>query len=267
LIPHPDHKKGVALQGQILLGIYTFLFGLAIGSFLNVCIYRLPKDESIVHPPSRCTLCGWQLRWYENIPVLSYILLRGKCSNCRMPVSFQYPIVELTTGLIFLLNYYVYGIGLIFFTNIIFTAIVLALAITDARSYLLPDVLTIGGLVFGVGLSLFSGGMTPQESIFGSIVGGGILFVVAWLGEIVFKKEAMGGGDIKMMAMIGTFVGWQGALLTIFLGSLFGTLIFAPISLKTKKLVPFGVFLAIGGTVALYFGRALIQKYIELLVR
>ncbi len=237
------------------------IFGAIIGSFLNVLILRLPANESIAFPGSHCPKCKHPISWYDNIPVLSWIVLGGKCRNCKVEISIQYPLIEMTIALVWAAAVWHYGIGLNAITAAVFGTILLGIAITDARHYLIPDEYTWGGLVLGLLLS-FRGGVDGLiEAGIGAAVGFGLLYLVAVIGEKVFRKEAMGGGDIKMMAMVGAFVGWKGVLLTIFGGSLLGTIIFVPLSLKEKRLVPFGIFLAAAAAIVFVVGEDLIEWY------
>lgn len=245
--------------------ILSGLVGLAIGSFLNVLIYRMPRGESVVSPGSRCPSCGTPLRWYHNVPLVSWIALRGRCASCRAWIGWQYPLVEAATAAIWAGNVAAYGVEPHAARAIAFLTILLAIAVTDARSYIIPDELSLGGAVLGVALAALPGEPTVPEAAFGGIVGGGALLIIAWLGEKAFKKEAMGGGDIKMMTMIGAFLGWKGALLTVFLGALAGTILFVPIAWKSNKLVPFGLFLALGAALAFYLGDPLLEWYLGFL--
>lgn len=247
---------------EILIYMTAALVGLALGSFLNVCIFRLPADESVVRPRSRCPGCERTLRWQENIPVLSFVALRGRCRTCGMRISLQYPLVELATGLVWVGSF-------LHFTNpwtalgtAIFATLLLGIAITDARHYIIPDLFSLGGLGVGLLLSFAPGPPDPLRSFLGAAVGFAVMYVVAVVGEWAFKKPALGGGDIKMMAMVGAFLGPLYTLLTIFVGSAVGALIFGPISLKTKKLVPFGVFLAVGALLVMLWGREMVGWYV-----
>lgn len=239
------------------------VFGAMLGSFLNVCIVRLPKDESIVSPRSRCPRCHTPVAWFDNVPVLSWILLRGKCRHCGETISVQYPAIELLTATIWIGAVWYYGITLTALAAGMLGTILLGIAVTDARHYLIPDEYTFGGLAVGLVLSLRGGLDGLVAALVGALVGFGVLYAVAFIGEKALGKEAMGGGDIKMMAMVGAFVGWRGVLLTIFGGALLGTLIFVPISLlsKDKPLVPFGVFLAGAAALVFVFGDAVWQWY------
>lgn len=260
-----DVFQAVPWLAPVLAG----LFGLVLGSFLNVCTLRWPLEESVVSPPSTCPACGAGIAWYDNIPVLSWLLLRGRCRRCGEPISVQYPVVELTTGLVWAGMFARSGHfgpsgggpweaarGAVFLT------ILLGIAISDARFYIIPDEFTLGGAVAGLLLALFPEGMTLTGALVGGAVGFGVLWIVGRLGTMAFQKDAMGGGDVKMMAMVGAFLGWPGVLLTIFLGAFLGAVIFGPISWKTGKLVPFGIFLAAGAAVAYGWGDALIGWYV-----
>ncbi len=241
------------------------LLGAALGSFMNVCIYRLPQGESVVRPRSYCPGCGKDITARDNIPVLSWLLLRGKCRQCGERISFQYPLVELGTIAIWIGMALAFGPTVRALAGAIFFTLLLAIAITDARHYLIPDELSIGGLASGLALAMVTELTTGVSSIVPSVAGAALGFLlllgVGLVGDWVFKKPAMGGGDMKMMAMIGAYLGPVGAVLTIFLGALAGSVVFGPISLKTGKLVPFGVFLALGAAVTFLLGEALIDWY------
>jgi leader peptidase (prepilin peptidase)/N-methyltransferase len=243
---------------------FAGLLGAVLGSFLNVCILRWGAEpkESVVRPRSRCPTCGMSLRWHDNIPVLSWLLLRGKCRGCGTAVSIQYPLVELATGLIWAFLVWRLGPTLEALRGAVFATILLGIAMTDARAYIIPDEFSLGGLVLGVLFALTAGRQPLVSALLGAAVGFGLLWLVAVGGKWLFKQEAMGGGDIKMMAMVGAFLGWQGTLLTVFLGALIGSLIFVPLSLAGhKKLVPFGIFLALGAGATYLVGPAVLAWY------
>jgi leader peptidase (prepilin peptidase)/N-methyltransferase len=249
-----------------VLAVIAGLFGLVIGSFLNVCIVRLPAEQSVVTPRSRCPRCGTPVVWYDNLPVLSWILLAGKCRACRAPIGLLYPLVELAVGLLWAGAALHYGPTLHALEAALFGTLLLGIALTDARSYIIPDEFTWGGLIIGLVLSAVGGLPAVLQALLGAAVGFGILWIVGIVGRWIFKEEAMGGGDIKMMAMVGAFLGWQGVLLTIFIGALAGTAIFLPLALiGRKKLVPFGVFLAIGAGVTFLIGPSILTWYSRLL--
>ena len=249
-----------------ILLIGALLLGLCFGSFLNVCIIRLAREEkkarSLFHPPSTCPSCGRRIAWRDNIPVVSWLLLRGKCRACGHPISVQYPIIEAAVGALWLAAMLGYGPSLRFVAAAVFGTILLGIAVTDARHYLIPDEYNWVGLVLGLGLSLAGGVAGFLHGVLGAAVGFGVLYAVGLAGRWLLKEDAMGGGDIKMMAMVGSFVGWQGALLTVFAGAVFGSLVYVPLLImKKKRLVPFGVFLAMGGAVAFVFGASILDWY------
>jgi len=248
---------------DLLLWAYAAIVGACVGSFLNVCIYRWPEGLSVIRPRSRCPACETPIRWHDNVPILGWILLRGKCRECGARISIQYPLIELTTASLWVAAVLRHGFSWQALSSALFFTLLLGIALTDARTYIIPDEFTLGGLVIGLALSLAPGGISPLQSFLGALLGFVLLWVIAVLGTALFRKEAMGGGDIKMMAMVGAFLGPPGVLLTIFLGALFGSLIFGPISLKTGKLVPFGIFLALGAGITEPWGQALIQAYVR----
>ncbi|HET6341501.1 MAG TPA: prepilin peptidase [Gemmatimonadota bacterium] len=243
------------------LVILSGALGLALGSFLNVLIVRLPAGESMLRPGSRCPSCGSPVRWVHNVPIASWLALRGRCASCHAGIGWQYPIVELATAAIWVGHAAVWGATPRALSGAVLLTFLLAIAIIDARHFLIPDELSLGGLTVGFLLSILPGPPSVPESAIGSVVGGGLLWIVAIVGSAALGREAMGGGDIKLMAMLGAFLGWQGALLTIFLGALLGTLVFLPIAWRSDRLVPFGVFLALGALAAFYFGDALLAWY------
>jgi len=248
----------LALAGAALLG-------LCLGSFLNVCILRLPHEQSLLRPPSSCPKCRRPIAWRDNIPVVSWLLLKGRCRHCGARISVQYPVVEAAVGLLWLAAVLAYGATVQALAAGLLGTVLLGIAITDARHYLIPDAFTWGGLVLGLTLSLWGGVDGFLQAVLGAVAGFALLFVVAQAGRWAFREEAMGGGDIKMMAMVGSFIGWKGVLLTVFLGAVAGSVVFLPLSLKRKRLVPFGVFLAVGAGVTFVAGDAIIQWYLQFL--
>ena len=244
--------------------VFFGIIGSMVGSFLNVCIYRLPKGESIVRPRSHCMECGTPIRVYDNIPVVSYFILRGKCRNCRASVSIQYPLVEITCAALFVAAYLSSDSMALFMIDAVFLALLLGIAVVDARTYTIPDSFTIGGIILGLAFSFIPGGLNPLESLIGMLVGGLTLYIVGLLGEIIMRRETMGGGDVKMMAMLGAFIGLPGVFFSIFVGSLAGSIIFGWINyvMHKEKLVPFGIFLALGAALYVFFGQILIEWYL-----
>ncbi len=248
----------------MVITAYLALLGAMIGSFLNVCIHRLPRGESVVSPRSHCPRCGRALPWYENIPVLSWLFLGGRCRGCRERISLQYPLVETAAAALSAGSWLRFGPVWDTPVMILCLLILLAILVTDLQTYTIPDVFSLGGLAAGIGLSFLPGGAGPLQSVLGALAGGGLLYLTALAGRAALGREAMGGGDIKMLAMIGAFTGWQGVLFSVFAGSLAGSLVFGWINyvLKKKRLVPFGVFLALGAGLYVFLGRELIGWYL-----
>ncbi len=253
-------------DSPLVLVTAAALLGAVFGSFLNVCILRLPAEQSLIHPPSRCPKCGSAVAWYDNIPVLSWLVLRARCRRCGGRISVQYPLVELGTALIWGYMAWRHAWSLEALRGAVLGTILLGIALTDAREYIIPDEFTWGGLALGLGFALAGGLASFGQAALGAAVGFGLLWVVGFVGGWVLKQEAMGGGDIKMMAMVGAFLGWKGVLLTIFLGALLGSLVFVPLSLAgRKRLVPFGVFLALGAAAAYLAGAGIYRWYAGLI--
>jgi leader peptidase (prepilin peptidase)/N-methyltransferase len=251
--------------------ILAAILGLLVGSFLNVCIVRWPALESVVAPRSRCPKCGKLIVWYDNIPVLSWLALRARCRNCQLPIPWRYPAIELANGVIWVVAAWHYGWALEAFRAAAFGTLLLGIAVTDAREYIIPDEFSVGGTAIGI-LFAFAAGWTGHpadphalswpHALFGAAVGFALLWVIAFVGSKLLGQDAMGGGDIKMMAMIGAFLGWPGVLLSLFLGALLGTIIFLPFKLLGReKLVPFGIFLAIGAAATWIVGPDIIAWY------
>jgi len=259
----------------------AFLFGACIGSFLNVCVSRWPHDQSVVKPRSRCPKCGHEIPWYENIPLVSWMALRARCSGCGNPISPIYPLLELVVGLGWLAAAIHYGPTLTALRVAVLGTILLGIMITDATHYVIPDGFTVFGLFFALaaaGAGTLLGETLPfatlYDSVIGACVGAGAISIIGWLGELALKKEAMGFGDVTLMAMVGAFLGPGRSLLTIFIGAFLGALIFLavvyPITwLRCRKrgipfeppLVPFGVFLAPAAMIALLWGSQMIHWY------
>ncbi len=243
----------------------AFMLGLCIGSFLNVCIYRIPVSRSIISPGSACLSCGQPIRFYDNIPVLSYLILKGRCRNCHATYSIRYPLIELITGLFALGVFLRWGPSLTSVIYFAFIAMLLVITCIDLDHFIIPDVISLPGVPAGVLASFFLPAMTVKDSILGLLLGGGILLATAWTYKHLTHRDGMGGGDIKLLAMIGAFIGWQGVLITLFVGALAGTLAGGAVMLHTrssmKLKIPFGPFLAIGALTYLFFGDTLILWY------
>jgi leader peptidase (prepilin peptidase) / N-methyltransferase len=241
--------------------LIVFVFGLIVGSFCNVVIYRLPQGKSIVTPGSQCRLCGNSVRPWDNIPLLSYFLLKGRCRFCREPIAARYPAVEFISGVLYVWLYFKF---MSFAIYALMTSTLLVVALIDFDHKIIPNAITLPGIAIGLGLSLWALPITPVASLLGLLVGGTLFYLIA-----VVSKGGMGGGDIKLIAMIGTFLGWQGALFTIFSGALLGSLVGVTLMLLGKKgrkdKVPFGPFLSCGAILFMLSGEDLVQWYLDLL--
>ena len=258
------------MEPETLLTVFSFLFGLIIGSFLNVCIYRIPLKKSLITPPSNCPFCGEKIKFYDNIPVISYLILRGKCRACRAPISIRYPVVELIVGLLSLALFSKYGLSPIYFFSFIFVAVLVTISFIDLHHKIIPDIISIPGILLGVFVSMFSfGRVSWLESLIGAIGGGVFLFLVAVIFERITGKEGMGGGDIKLLAMIGAWMGWRSLPFIILLASLSGIIIGGGALLLSGRgvrvRIPFGPFLSIGALIYFFYGTELVAWYIRIL--
>jgi leader peptidase (prepilin peptidase)/N-methyltransferase len=243
------------------------LIGLSIGSFLNVCIYRLPRGESLMWPASHCTSCGRPLSWYENVPVIGWLALRGRCRTCGERISIVYPIVELVTGIVFVCGYLIYGWTPLLAVRLLFACAMIVLFVIDLQHQILPNVITLPGIVIGFVLSfLLPPGWIP--SLLGILLGGGVLFAIMEAYARARGYEGLGMGDVKMLAMIGAFLGWPLMLLTLvlasFAGSVIGVAMIASRRGGMKTALPFGTFLAVGALVAAVVGDAMLAWYLSL---
>jgi leader peptidase (prepilin peptidase)/N-methyltransferase len=241
------------------------LFGLIIGSFLNVCIYRLPRQESVVWPASRCATCGRVLAWYENVPVVSWLLLRARCRTCGDPISWMYPLVELCTGLTFAVVYALYGPTPLGIARLILACILIVLFVIDLQHQILPNVITLPGIVIGFAFSLF---VPPgwREALIGIALGGLVPYAMAEAYLRIRGEEGLGMGDVKMLAMIGAFLGWKLMLLTLVLASFAGSIVGVGLiaaGWSRKYPLPFGTFLAVGAMVAAITGDAILAWYLS----
>lgn len=269
--------------------------GACVGSFLNVCIGRWPHDQSVVAPRSRCPRCERAIAWYDNIPIVSWLVLRAKCRGCGLPISVQYPLVELLVAVVWALAFREWGAGLTAVRVAMFITILIGIAITDAKHYLIPDGFTVSGLVFVLATALVAGlrgELTPfagpWDAVIGACVGAGAVSIIGWLGEVALKKEAMGFGDVTLMAVVGGAVGPARALLVLFVGAALGAVAFTLVVYPLVRLrrarqpalvdapageandemphVPFGVFLAPAAVLTLLWGDPLITWYLNRLV-
>jgi len=244
------------------------VLGLFIGSFLNVCIHRIPRDESIVFPSSKCPKCGTKIKPWDNIPVLSYLLLLGRCRGCGEKISVRYPVVELLSGLLAVTMLYRFGLTPAAPIYYLWSCLLLVITFIDIDHQIIPDSLSIGGAVVGLALVWWLP-VTYVDALIGLAVGGGLLIAVIYGYYFLTGKQGMGGGDVKLLAMIGVFTGWQGVLFTIFMGSLAGTLVGIPWALLQRKnmqaAIPFGPFLALGAFLYVLWGEFIVGWYFGIL--
>jgi leader peptidase (prepilin peptidase)/N-methyltransferase len=251
-----------------MLTAVSIILGGMVGSFLNVCICRLPKGESIVLPGSHCPHCNRPIQFYDNIPLLSFLLLRGRCRYCKQSISVQYPLVEGVTGLSSLLLFLRYGPSLSYLIYFLFVAALIVITAIDLYHQIIPDVISLPGMGVGLLSSLILSDIDFLNSLLGILLGGGSLFLVGTLYQWIFKREGMGGGDVKLLAMIGAFLGWKAVILTILISSLVGSLVGVMIIvLKGKDFkyaIPFGPFLSLGAVISLFLGESIIRWYLYL---
>jgi leader peptidase (prepilin peptidase) / N-methyltransferase len=243
-----------------LIAVSIFAFGLAIGSFANVCIYRLPKKESVVFPVSHCTTCSFPVRPFDNIPVISYLKLGGKCRYCKESISVIYPIIEAITALLLLVGFFKFGVTFDFLIYIVVAPTLVIITAIDIKHQIIPDVITLPGIVLGLVAGSYTIGYI--DSFLGFLIGGGLFYLLA-----VLSNGGMGGGDIKYIAAAGALVGWQKVLLIIFIGAFLGSFVglfqIAVQKKSRKSIIPFGPFLAAATLIALFYGNLLIKLYIE----
>ena len=260
----------------MMIGLLTFVFGAIVGSFLNVCIARIPNDESVIHPPSHCPRCNARIRFYDNIPLISYVVLLGRCRACGERISPRYFAVELLMAALAVALYYQFGLGLAFIASFVFVAALMVISFIDLHVRIVPDVISLPGIVVGLLFSVIGRFVlndpyelvpSPWSSILGILIGGGVLLALAWAYEAFTGVEGMGGGDIKLLAMIGAFLGWPSVPVTLFFSSLGGSVIgLTAMVIKgvgRKYALPFAPFLCLGALLYLFFGRELVEIYLS----
>ena len=249
-----------------LIYILAFIFGSIVGSFLNVCIHRIPEGKSIIFPPSSCPNCNNPIAFYDNIPIVSYIVLLGRCRSCKTPISLRYPFVEFLTGLFAVMLLHKYGFSVMFFIYFPFVSSLIVITFIDIKYRIIPDVISLPGIGVGLLASYFLP-VGILNSVIGVLVGGGTLFLIAKGYHFVTGREGMGGGDIKLLAMIGAFLGWKAVIITLFTGSFIGAAAGSVLMLAkgkdSKYAIPFGPFLAAGALISLFFGEYLIKWYLS----
>jgi leader peptidase (prepilin peptidase)/N-methyltransferase len=249
---------------RLLTLAFAALGGLIAGSFFNVCIHRLPRRESVVSPGSRCPNCGAAIGWRDNIPILSWIALRGRCRQCSARISAQYPLIELVTAVVAVAVVAVTPVGPLLASRLVLAGILIVLFMIDLEHQILPNVITLPGIVVGFLFSLVAP-PGPISSLAGIVLGGGVLYLIGTAYYVVRKEEGMGMGDVKMLAMIGAFLGWQAVVLTVVLSSFAGAVIGLALIVFTRAdmrhALPFGTFLALGAMVAMVAGDAIVSWY------
>lgn len=254
------------MEYTIYLSFVTFLFGAIVGSFLNVVILRLPEEGgSVVFPASHCPKCKHPLAAYENIPILSYLFLRGKCLHCKCKISMQYPIVELCMGILALLLFHHFDLSITSLGYFFFLAALLVIIVIDIHHQIIPDVISLPGIGLGLAFSFINPLITPFDSFLGAFLGGGVLYAIAWAYLIIRKQDGMGGGDIKLLAMLGAWLGWQSLLFIVFFSSFTGAII-GIIAIKlqnedTNYRIPFGPFLSIAAICFLFYSTEIIHYF------
>jgi leader peptidase (prepilin peptidase)/N-methyltransferase len=254
------------LSNPVLFYIILIVLGLVLGSFFNVCIHRLPRNESLLWPGSHCPHCRHPLGPRDNIPLVSFLLLKGACRYCHAPIAYRYPLVEMLTALLLVLLGLRFGLSWALLQSATLSCALLVVSFIDLDQRIIPDEISYPGMAVGFAFSLGLGVPGWQSSLTGLLLGGGVLYLLAWGYERATRKEGLGGGDIKLLAMIGAFLGWKGVLVTIFMGSLLGTLAGLLLMLVWKKgrtyAIPFGPFLSLGALIFLFLGDRLISWYL-----
>ena len=251
---------------NILVIALVSALGLAVGSFVNVIIFRLPRNKSLSRPRSFCPACETAIRWYHNVPIVSYIVLRGRCHNCRTPIPVRYPLVEMTTAALFLIFFLRYGISIATVGFWLFCAGLVAVFFIDLEHTIIPDKITLPGIVVGLVVAAVSDHIKVTSSILGIFAGGGSFLLIGWLGQKMFKKESLGGGDIKLAAMMGAFIGPSRIFLVFVLSAVLGLLTSAvvlPISprFRRERMLPFGPFLVLAAFLVVFYGQDVIDWY------
>jgi len=249
-----------------MVTIFAFLFGTVVGSFLNVCIYRLPKEESVVTPRSRCPACQTLIHALDNIPLLSFVLLRGRCRACGAPISWRYPLVEALTGTLFALTVVRFGVTLQAAFLLIFLAGLIVISFIDLDHQIIPNVITLPGIPLGLLTGFLFRDPPLLDRLIGTLAGAGFLYLVLFYGGVLYGQEAMGEGDLNLIAMVGAFLGWKAVIVTILVGCLVGSVLglslIALRRLGRRQHIPFGPFLSLGAVVALFWGDRLITWYL-----
>jgi leader peptidase (prepilin peptidase)/N-methyltransferase len=241
-------------------------FGAAIGSFLNVCIFRIPEGKSIIFPSSHCPQCGHPIRFYDNIPIVSYLILKGRCRDCYQKISFRYPLVEFLTAFMAVILLWKFGISLKYLFSFLFVCALIVITFVDFDHQIIPDIITLPGIPISFLVAILFMDIPLSEASLGLLIGGGSLYLIAFTYELITKREGMGGGDIKLLAMLGAFWGWKSLLFILltssFLGALVGISLMIIKGKDMKYAVPFGPFLSLAGVAYIFFGDAFMRLFI-----
>ena len=249
-----------------MVTVFAFLFGTVVGSFLNVCIYRLPKEESIVAPRSRCPACQSPIHALDNIPLVSFALLRGRCRACGASIAWRYPLVEALTGILFALTVVRFGVTLQTALLLTFLAGLIVISFIDLDHQIIPNVITLPGIPLGILTGFLFRDPPLLDRLIGALAGAGFLYLVLFYGGVLYGQEAMGEGDLNLIAMVGAFLGWKAVIVTILVGCLVGSAVglslIALRRLGRRQHIPFGPFLSLGAVVALFWGDRLITWYL-----
>lgn len=260
----------------VLISIFVFILGTIFGSFFNVCIHRLPREESIVWPFSRCPACQHAIAWHDNVPILSIFLLKGRCRSCGAPIAYRYFIVELITGLFYLWIWFYFGWEVKGLVAAFLFSLLLIATVVDLEHQIIPDEISLGGLILGLLLGPILPLLHGQviwwhgliDAFIGALAGGGLIYVTGILGSFIFRKDAMGGGDVKLVAMLGAFLGWKKVILVYLLAPILAL----PLGLflkfvKREEVIPFGPFLSLAGWMSFLWGDQFVAWYFSSLIR
>jgi len=266
-------KENKAKDGQktymiLFFEFFIFVLGAVVGSFLNVIIHRLPEEKSIVFPASHCPKCRHAIRLYDNIPLISYLILKGRCRDCSEAISLRYPLVELLTAILSLLTFWKFGLSIQYLCAFTFVCSLIAITFIDLDHQIIPDVISLPGIPIFFLAAVFVMDLRILDAFLGFLIGGGVLYSIASIYELVTKREGMGGGDIKLLGMIGAFLGWQSLLFVLLISSFAGAAVGITLMIikgrDMKYAVPFGPFLSLGAVVYLFFGARLLNLFLSL---
>jgi len=254
---------------NILLTLWFFIIGIVIGSFLNVCIYRIPEGKSIVIPVySFCPHCKNKIHWYDNVPILSFIFLQGRCRHCNNKISLRYPVVELISGIVTVLNFYVFEFSFEFYHSTVFFYFLIVLSFIDIEKGIIPRTISLFGILCAVALGILGSEISVVTIFLGGVLGGVLIIILGLLGKLIFKRESMGGGDVFLAMLIGFFIGYRNVFLSIWFGFLLAFVFILGYIVWTKRItgrIKFGPFLSLGAVVSVFYGNQLVEWYFNLI--